>query len=69
MKVTIRTTKAGEDARTIKKGAATYSVREYKTVWGLVRKAGRVTIRFSVPKAQSPDFEALQAYVLESDLF
>jgi len=54
---------------TITKDGKEYAVRKYKTVWTLVRKVGRVTIRYSVKKALCPDFERLKTYVANSDLF
>ena len=54
---------------TITKGAAEYAVKEYKTVWVLIRKAGKITIRYSVKKDLCPDFDVMKNYITNNDLF
>lgn len=54
---------------TIEKNGKVYTVRENKNSWTVSFKFGRVSLVYNVPKADSPTFDDLKAYVVESDLF
>ena len=54
---------------TIEKNGKVYTVRENKNAWTVSIKFGRVSLVYNVPKADSPTFDDLKAYVVESDLF
>jgi len=54
---------------TIEKQGKIYAVLETATAWKVARQLGGVEVSYSVPKADCPTFDALNQFVIESDLF
>lgn len=54
---------------TIKKNGKVYTVRENKASWTVSKGEGRVSVSYNVPKSVCATFDALTAYITESNLF
>lgn len=54
---------------TIEKNGKAFFVKENKNSWTLTTEAGVVSVSYNVPKDNCPTFDALRAYVIESNLF
>ena len=53
----------------IEKNGKAYIVKENNASWTLSTAEGIVSISYKVPKDDCPTFDALKAYVMESNLF